>query len=103
MLPAQTPSAVEAAEPPGGELGRTSGASVVSGGLWSILSRILPQLQLLALSIIAARYLGPDAMGRQSFIAFAAITIVMVATAGLPGSVARFVGELLGAGQGGVA
>jgi O-antigen/teichoic acid export membrane protein len=84
-------------------LGQTSGAILVSGGLWSILGRTLPQLQLLVLSIVAARFLGPDDMGRQSLIAFVGITTVMVATAGFPSSLSRFVGELLGARKGGVA
>ena len=57
----------------------------------------MPQVQLLVLSVVAARFLGPDGMGRQSLIAFVGITTVMVATAGFPSSVSRFVGELLGA------
>src|SRR5690349_13523216 len=105
MLPGQTPISDEPHLVPvaADELGQTSGATVVSGGLWSIVSRVVPQVTLLALSIIAARYLGPDGMGRQSFIAFIALTVVTVATAGLPGALARFVGELLGARTGGVA
>jgi O-antigen/teichoic acid export membrane protein len=85
------------------ELGATSAPAIVSGGLWTLLSRVLPQVQLLALSIIVARYLGPDEMGRQSYIAFVALTCVQAATAGLPGAVSRFVGELLGARRGGQA
>ena len=105
MLPGQTPISDEPHLAPvaADELGQTTGATVVSGGLWSIVSRVVPQVTLLALSIIAARYLGPDGMGRQSFIAFIALTVVTVATAGLPGALARFVGELLGARTGGVA
>jgi O-antigen/teichoic acid export membrane protein len=76
---------------------------VVTGGLWGILGGTLPQVQLLVLSVVAARFLGPDGMGRQSLIAFVGITTVMVATAGFPLSVSRFVGELLGAREGGVA
>ena len=97
------PAALQAADGPADpelQLGHTSGASVVSGGLWSILGRTLPQLQLVVLSVVAARFLGPDGMGRQSLIAFVGITTVMVATAGFPSSVSRFVGELLGAQQG---
>jgi O-antigen/teichoic acid export membrane protein len=55
------------------------------------------------LSVVAARYLGPDGMGRQSLIAFTGLSIVALATAGLPPSLARSVAELLGAGQGGQA
>ncbi|HWK25980.1 MAG TPA: lipopolysaccharide biosynthesis protein [Solirubrobacter sp.] len=85
------------------ELGATSAPSVVSGGLWTLLSRVLPQAQLLLLSIVVARYLGPDEMGLQSYIAFVSIALVQMATAGLPLAISRFVGELLGARRGGQA
>ena len=64
---------------------------------------MLPQAQLLVLSIIVARYLGPDEMGRQSYIAFVALALVQAATAGLPAALSRFIGELLGARRGGQA
>jgi O-antigen/teichoic acid export membrane protein len=83
------------------ELGETTAPSVVSGGLWTLLNRVLPQAQLLVLSIIVARYLGPTDMGRQSFIAFVAIALVQVATAGMPIALVRFIGELIGARRGG--
>ena len=35
-----------------------------------MLANALPQLYALVLSVVAARYLGPSGMGRQSFIAF---------------------------------
>ena len=85
------------------ELGETTAPSVVSGGLWTLLNRVLPQAQLLVLSIIVARYLGPTEMGRQSYIAFVSIALVQAATAGLPIALSRFVGELLGARRGGQA
>ena len=85
---------------PESELGATSAPSVVSGGLWTLLARVLPQAQLLALSIIVARYLGPNEMGLQSYIAFVSIALVQMATAGLPLAISRFVGELLGARRG---
>jgi O-antigen/teichoic acid export membrane protein len=83
------------------DLGATTAPSIVSGGLWTLLSRVLPQAQLLVLSIVVARYLGPDEMGRQSYIAFVALTLVQAATAGLPGALSRFISELLGARKGG--
>src|SRR3954454_19049600 len=83
------------------ELGATSAPAIVSGGLWTLLSRVVPQAQLLVLSIVVARYLGPDDMGRQSYIAFVALALVQAATAGLPGALSRFIGELLGARPGG--
>jgi O-antigen/teichoic acid export membrane protein len=85
------------------EFGTTSAPSVVSGGLWTLFSQALPQLQLLVLSVITARYLGPTDMGRQSYIAFFALALVQVATAGLPVALSRFVGELLGSRAGGQA
>ncbi len=84
-------------------LGETSAPSVVSGGLWTLLNRVLPQAQLLILSIVVARYLGPTEMGRQSYIAFVSIALVQAATAGMPIALSRFVGELLGARRGGQA
>src|SRR3954467_3406422 len=84
-------------------LGTTPAPSVVSGGLWTLLNRAVPQAQLLALSIITARYLGPTDMGRQSYIAFVAIALVQAATAGFPGALSRFIGELLGARRAGQA
>lgn len=99
MAPSRPPTA----EPPRFEpedLGATSAGSVVSGGLWTLLNRLVPQVQLLTLSIIAARYLGPDGMGRQSYIAFVALALVQAATAGLPGALTRYIGELLGARHG---
>jgi O-antigen/teichoic acid export membrane protein len=92
-----------AAPEPETTLGQTSGTAVVRGGLWNLLAGFVPQVQVLVLSVVAARFLGPEGTGRQSLIAFAGVTTVLVATVGLPGSVSRFVGELLGARQGGVA
>src|SRR3954453_10996938 len=83
------------------ELGATSEPAIVGGGLWTLLGRVLPQAQLLALSIIVARYLGPEEMGRQSYIAFVALALVQAATSGMPGALTRFVGELLGGRRGG--
>src|SRR4051812_9163206 len=91
------------AGPPDGAFGATSAPAVVRGGLWTLLNRTLPQVQLLALSVITARYLGPSDMGRQSYIAFVALALVQAGTAGVPTSLARFVGELLGARAGGQA
>jgi O-antigen/teichoic acid export membrane protein len=89
--------------PEDGPIGEMSGSSLVSGGLWTLLNRVVPQAQLLALSVITARYLGPDDMGRQSYIAFVALALVQAATAGLPGAVSRFIGELIGARRAGQA
>src|SRR3954451_8212136 len=101
---ARTPRCMSASLPePELDLGATSAPAIVSGGLWTLLSRVLPQARLLGVSVVGARYLGPDEMGRQSYIAFVALTLVQAATAGLPGAVSRFVGELLGSRRGGEA
>src|SRR4051812_39077890 len=101
--PPGQPREARPAGPPDGAFGATSAPAVVRGGLWTLLNRTLPQVQILALSVITARYLGPSDMGRQSYIAFVALALVQAATAGLPTSLARFVGELLGARAGGQA
>jgi O-antigen/teichoic acid export membrane protein len=85
------------------ELGRTTGAGVIRGGIWTATSRIVPQLNIIALSIAAARFLGPTDMGRQSYIAFVSASVVLVATASLPTAMSRFVAEALGGKRGGVA
>lgn len=75
---------------------RTTGVSVLGGGLWNMASRAIPQIYLLVVSIAAARYLGPERFGRQSFIAFVAISATMLLTGGLPVALARYVGDALG-------
>ena len=74
----------------------TSG-EVLSGGLWTSLSRFVPQVYTLVVSIVAARFLGPAGMGRQSFIAFVELTAIFAFTAGLPLALGRFVAASLGA------
>jgi O-antigen/teichoic acid export membrane protein/glycosyltransferase involved in cell wall biosynthesis len=75
----------------------TTGASVISGGLWNSLNQTLPQGFALVISVAAARFLGPDGMGRQSFIAFTMISITQLTSEGLKESLMRSVGEALGA------
>jgi len=75
----------------------TTGRSVLSGGVWSAASKLLPQIYTVVISIVAARYLGPTGMGQQSFIAFAEVSVVMLCTGGLPVAVMRYVGKLTGA------
>lgn len=84
----------------GGAAAATSGAALIAGGLWSAASRVVPQLYTLVLSIAAARFLGPEGMGRQSFIAFIELSAIMLVTGGLPIALMRFVGETLGRGEG---
>jgi O-antigen/teichoic acid export membrane protein len=81
----------------------TTGRSVARGGAWLLFARFVPQIQVLVVSVVAAHYLGPELMGRQSFISFVVSSVVILATAGLPGGLNRFVAELQGARLGGVA
>ena len=81
----------------------TTGRSVARGGAWLLFARFVPQLQVLIVSVVAAHYLGPELMGRQSFISFVVSSVVILASAGLPGGLNRFVAELQGARLGGVA
>jgi O-antigen/teichoic acid export membrane protein len=74
----------------------TTGASVARGGAWTLASRVIPQVNTLAISIGAARFLGPDDFGRQSFIAFVAISATLLASAGFSSAMSRFTGERLG-------
>lgn len=84
---------------PGGAAVETTSASVLRGSVWSFAARGLPQAYTLLISIIAARYLGPEGMGRQSYISFVALSVAMVATGGFSLSLMRFIGESLGAGH----
>lgn len=71
----------------------------MAGGLWSAFARIIPQVYTLVILVAAAHYLGPARLGRQSYIAFIELTVVMLATAGMPIAVMRFVSESLGRGH----
>jgi O-antigen/teichoic acid export membrane protein len=78
---------------------RTTGITVVRSSLWNAGSLILPQLYVLAVSVMAARFLTPNEMGRQSYIAFIALSLVMLMTGGVPAAVQRFGSEALGRGH----
>lgn len=79
----------------------TTGATVLSGGVWKAASLTLPQLYALVQSVVAARFLGPSGMGVQSFIAFCEISLVSLLSMGLSLSLMRYVGELRGRGRAG--
>ncbi len=81
---------------------RHRGAAVLRGGVWNLVGLFVPQLALLAVSIAAARYLGRDQFGRQSFIAFVEVTTLTLCAAGLPLALARFAGDAVGRGKQGV-
>ena len=85
-------------DPLGGEdaVARTTGRSVLGGGMWYLLARAAPQLYTVAVSVAAARFLGAEGLGRQSFISFVAISTAMVVGGGFTIAVARYVGETMG-------
>ncbi len=75
---------------------QTTGATVMRGGAWTAASHVLPQLYAVAVSIAAARFLGPSDFGRQSFIAFVALSAHLVLTSGIALALMRSVAEALG-------
>lgn len=94
-----TPEAAAGGGPPSSAATATTAASVTRGGLWVTVALVLPQLYTLVVSIAAARYLGPQGMGRQSFISFVEISLASIFTSGLTVSLMRYVGETLGQGR----
>ena len=83
-----TPAADQAAQ--------TTGASVMRGGAWTALGHVVPQLYVVAISIAGARFLGPSDFGRQSFIAFVSLSVLLVLTSGMGLALMRTVAEALG-------
>lgn len=81
----------------------TTGGSVLRGSFWNATSTILPQLFVLVMSVVAARFLGPEDMGRQSFIAFIALSATALFGGGIAATLMRYVGEMLGGGRPAVA
>jgi len=81
----------------GGAGSRATGSAVLRGGAWSAARIVGPQLFILIVSVAAARFLGPDQMGRQSFIAFVALSTAAIFNGGISQMLTRFVGEGIGA------
>src|SRR3954471_5031268 len=77
----------------------TTGATVFRGLVWTFASKAVPLGFVAIVSIAAARFLGPEKFGRQSFIAFAEITIIYLLSGGLPLALSRFIGSALGRGR----
>jgi O-antigen/teichoic acid export membrane protein len=75
----------------------TTSASVARASLWTIASRVVPQFNILAISIAAARFLGPEDFGRQSFIAFVVVSATLLFNAGFGNALSRYMSETLGA------
>lgn len=77
----------------------TTAGSLFRGGAWSTTSRLVPQLYVLAISIAGARFLGAEQFGRQSFIAFVQLSLLLFLSGGLAITATRFVGGALGRQQ----
>jgi O-antigen/teichoic acid export membrane protein len=77
------------------------GGRALIGAFWTASSQLAPYIYTTVTSIVAARVLGPEDMGRQSFIAFVVITVQTVCTTGLAHSISRYAGELTGQGRAG--
>jgi O-antigen/teichoic acid export membrane protein len=76
-----------------------SGRSLLTGGIWVIASRALPQIYVLVSSVLIARFLTVGDMGRQSYISFVQLSLVLVCSFGFSGALVRYGGELLGQGK----
>ncbi len=77
----------------------TTGAAVARGSAWNVSLGLVPQLYLLVVSIAAGRFLGPELFGRQSFIAFAELSIVTLLGLPITVSLQRFTASVLGEGR----
>lgn len=92
-------AAVEVAEV--GESGPHDGRrrQALLGGLWSATSQLLPAAGTAALSVVAARQLGSDALGTQSLIAYVNMATAAVLAASLTSASLRTMGRLSGSGD----
>jgi O-antigen/teichoic acid export membrane protein len=75
------------------------GSRGLGGGGWQAASQLAPYLMTTLVSIVAARVLGPDGMGRQSYISFIVLATMTLCSAGFPNTLPRYVAELIGSGQ----
>ena len=80
-------------------LEQTVGTRAFRGGLWQATAQIAPFAFTFVISIAAARILGPDTMGRQSYIAFITVLIQTILSGGLIAAMLRFGGNLVGGGR----
>ena len=78
-----------------------SGGTVLRGGLWHMANLVVPQFYSLVASIVAARFLGPEGMGRQSYIAFVALSMTLLLSSSMWVSLVRHIGETIGRGDAG--
>ena len=84
---------------PGPASHSTFGARAFRGGLWQSGGQVAPFIYATITSIVAARVLGPERMGRQSFIAFVIVVTHTLFSGGIASTMIRYVGELRGSGR----
>ena len=85
--------------PPPDAAAATTSRSVLRGGAWYAASSGIPQIYTAITSIVAARFLGKDDFGQQSFIALNAILLSTLFSSSMFVAVMRYVGETVGAGR----
>ncbi len=66
------------------ELGTTDANTVLGGTAWSTITALVPPIQTLVVSVVAARFLGIEGFGQQSLIAFVSISCSYVLAARMP-------------------
>jgi O-antigen/teichoic acid export membrane protein len=98
-MPAAKGAQATLREPGATTVEATTGRSVLVGGVWQMASFAIPQVYTIVLSIVAARFLGPNGMGVQSFIAFVALSTTIVLASSMYSALMRFVGETIGQGR----
>jgi O-antigen/teichoic acid export membrane protein len=76
-----------------------SAGRLVRGSSWAFTSTLVPQAFAIVTSIVIARELGADGVGRVALIAFVSSTLITLLILGLPPALIRYVGEELGAGR----
>ena len=67
--------------------------------MWQSAAQIAPYAYSLVISIVAARILRPDQMGRQSYIAFVVVIVQFSLSGGLSNALLRYTGDLVGRGR----
>jgi O-antigen/teichoic acid export membrane protein len=77
----------------------TTGGAVARGSAWNVVLGAVPQLYLVVVSIAAARFLGPELFGRQSFIAFVELSLATLFGLGIAIALQRFTASVLGEGR----
>ena len=94
-------STLEPPAPPDDDaaLEQTAGTKAFRGGLWQSTAQIAPYAYSLVISVVAARILGPDQMGRQSYIAFVVVIVQFALSGGLSNALLRYTGDLVGRGR----